>query len=249
MAPPIRKSSLSRGRFLDGLGERPRRLLAEAGKQVDFLAGSNLVNQGDPAPPVFVLHSGFVKVLRTAQGDSLPVIVDLCGAGELVGIEDCLGERSSHIALVATKPGRALEIPQQVFRRFLDEHQHSMALVGRILADRARLRDIALAFASTKVRSRLTAFLARQQVIHGIPGKNGVIIDIGLNHADIASAIGASAAAVSAEMVILKNEGYISTGYKTIHVKKQLRDDAPAPFEAFLSVPARRLPPVRTAVP
>lgn len=248
MAAPLRKSPLSRSRFLDNLGERSRRLLTEAGKQVEFQAGSNLVNQGDPAPPLFVLHSGFVKVTRTAQGDSLPVIVDVCGAGELVGLEDCFAERSSHVALVATKAVRALEIPQQVFRRFLDDHKHAMALACRLLADRVRLHDIALAFASTKVRSRLTAFLARQQVVHGIPGENGVTIDIGLNHADIASAIGASAAAVSAEMVILKNEGYISTGYKTIHVKKQLRDDAPAPFGALLTVPARQLPGVRAAV-
>lgn len=217
----------SRSAFLDCLPDAQRKLLAALGREVSFAAGENLVTEGSPAPPVFIVHSGFVKVLRAAQSDSVPMIVDLCGAGDVIGVEDCLTERRSHAALVAAKSLVVLEIPQRAFRAYLADHPRAMATVAQILASRVRLRDMTLSFAAHKVGSRLTAFLARQQAIHGHRHKDSIVIDIGLNHADIAAAIGASAASVSSELVKLKNDGYIEIGYKTIHVKKQLRDDAP----------------------
>jgi CRP-like cAMP-binding protein len=216
--------------FLDSLTDRSSQRLEEIAKQVPYPAGSNIVNEGDPAPPVYIVKSGVVKVQRTAQGDSSPMIVDLGGPGDVLGVEDCLIGRSSHVAFVAAKPVEALEIAQRVFAAYLRENPQAMGIIGQILASRVRLRDTALAYSSVNVRSRLTAFLARQQVVHGVQGKDGVVIDIGLNQSDIASAIGASVASVGAEMVKLSNEGYIATGYKTIYVKKQLREDAPRPI-------------------
>jgi CRP-like cAMP-binding protein len=243
-----RKKQPARDRpFLETLTERQRRQLVDLGKHVDHPAGANLVNQADPAPPVFVLLSGYVKVLRTAQGDSLPRIVDLLGAGDVLGIEDCLAGRTSHLAYVATKAVRAFEIPQKPFRGFLDEHKQAMGVVAENLATRVRLRDIELGFTTAKVHGRLTALLARLQAVYGVRGKDGVVIDIGLNHSDIASAIGASPASVNSEIVKLKNDGYITIGYRTIHVKKQLREDAPSPFETGL--PVRRLPHMRLGPP
>lgn len=234
--------------FLAALTDRQRRRLIDLGRYVDHAAGTNLANQADPAPPVLVLQSGFVKVLRTAQGDTPPMIVDLLGSGDLLGLEDCLVGCSSHLAYVATKPARVLEVPQKAFRDFLHDNKQAMGAAAEVLAFRARRRDVALGFAPAKVRSRLTAFLARLQVVYGVPGANSVVIDVGLNHADIASAIGASPASVHSEMVKLKNEGYLTTGYKTIHVKKQLRDDGPPLFPVDSpagGARARRIPQMR----
>ncbi|KZB86442.1 Crp/Fnr family transcriptional regulator [Amycolatopsis regifaucium] len=231
------------GSFLEALTERQRRRLTDLARHVDYSAGSTLANQADPVPPVLILQTGFVKALRTAQGDTPPMIVDLFGAGDVLGLEDCLIGGSSHLAYVATKPVRVLEVPQKAFRRFLHDNKHAMSAAVEALAFRLRRRAAALGFAPAKVRSRLTAFLTRLQVVYGIPGEGGVVIDVGLNHADIASAIGASAASVNSEMAKLKNEGYLTTGYKTIHVKKQLREDGPPLFPA--PARARRLPQMK----
>ncbi|MEV6905439.1 Crp/Fnr family transcriptional regulator [Amycolatopsis sp. NPDC051071] len=234
--------------FLETLTERQRRRLTELGKHVDHTAGANLANQADPAPPVLIVQSGFVKALRTAQGDTPPMIVDLLGAGDVLGLEDCLIGWTSHLAYVATKPVRVLEIPQKAFRAFLHDNKQVMGVAAEALAFRLRLRDVALGFAPAKIRSRLTAFLTRLQVVYGVPVEDRVVIDVGLNHADIASAIGASPASVHSEMVKLKNEGYLTTGYKTIHLKKQLREDGPPLFPevpAARGARSRRAEPVR----
>ncbi|WP_051174144.1 Crp/Fnr family transcriptional regulator [Amycolatopsis orientalis] len=232
------------GTFLEVLTERQRRRLIDLGRHVDYAAGANLANQAEPAPPVLILQSGYVKAQRTAQGDTPPMIVDLFGAGDVLGLEDCLIGWSSHLAHVATKPVRVLEIPQKTFRRFLQDNKQAMGAAAEALALRLRRRDIALGFAPAKIRSRLTAFLVRLQVVYGIPREDCVVIDVGLNHADIASAIGASPASVNTEMVKLKNEGYLTTGYKTIHVKKQLREDGPPLFPAK-QAKSRRIPQMK----
>lgn len=229
--------------FLAAATERQRQRLLELGRHVDHPAGATLINQGEPAPPVLILRSGFVKALRTAQGDTVPMIVDLLGAGEVLGVEACLACRSSHLSFVATKPVRVLEIPQDAFHGFLGEDKQAMAWIAADLALRLRRRDTALGFATAKVRSRLTAFLARLQALYGIPHAEGIVIDVGLNHADIASAIGASPASVNAEITKLKKEGYLTTGYKTIHVKKRLREDGPPLFP--LPARPRRIPQMR----
>ncbi|MFE6609793.1 Crp/Fnr family transcriptional regulator [Amycolatopsis sp. NPDC057786] len=231
------------GDFLAAVTERQRQRLLDLGKHVDHAAGTTLLNQGDPAPPVLIPRSGYVKALRAAQGGTPPTIVDLLGAGDVLGVEDCLARRPSHLSYIATKPVRVLEIPQSAFHGFLDDDHQALTLITVDLAVRLRLRNVALGFATAKVRSRLTAFLTRLQALYGVPGEDGVVIDVGLNHTDIASAIGASPASVNAEMAKLKNEGYLSTGYRTIHVKKRLREDGPP----LTPVPAarRRIPQMR----
>ncbi|MEV7549732.1 Crp/Fnr family transcriptional regulator [Amycolatopsis sp. NPDC089917] len=232
------------GDFLAAVTERQRQRLLDLGRHVDHAAGTTLLNQGDPAPPVLILRAGFVKALRAAPGGTSPMIVDLLGAGDLLGVEDCLVRRPSHLSYVATKPVRVLEIPQHAFHGFLDEDKQAMALITVDLGFRLRLRNSALGFATTKVRSRLTAYLARLQTLYGVPGEGGVVIDVGLNHADLASAIGASAASVNAEMAKLKNEGFLTTGYKTIHVKKRLLEDG-APLSPAPAARPRRIPQMR----
>ncbi|UUV28297.1 Crp/Fnr family transcriptional regulator [Amycolatopsis roodepoortensis] len=223
--------------------ERQWHRLLVLGRHVDHAVGTTLLRQGDPAPPVLIPRSGFVKALRAAQGDTTPMIVDLLGAGDVLGVEDCLAGRPSRLSYIATKPARVLEVPQHAFRGFLDDDDQAMALIAVALASRLRQRNVALGFATAKVRSRLTAFLTRLQALYGVPGEGGVVIDVGLNHTDIASAIGASPASVNAEMAKLKNDGYLSTGYKTIHVKKPLREDGPP----LTPVPSarRRIPQLR----
>ncbi|WP_410647219.1 Crp/Fnr family transcriptional regulator [Amycolatopsis sp. cmx-4-54] len=223
--------------------ERQWHRLLALGRHVDHAVGTTLLRQGDPAPPVLITRSGFVKALRAAQGDTTPMIVDLLGAGDVLGVEDCLAGRPSRLSYIATKPVRVLEVPQRAFRGFLDDDDQAMALIAVALAARLRQRNVALGFATAKVRSRLTAFLTRLQALYGVPGEGGVVIDVGLNHTDIASAIGASPASVNAEMAKLKNDGYLSTGYKTIHVKKPLRADGPP----LTLAPAarRRIPQLR----
>lgn len=101
---------------------------------------------------MFLLRSGIVKVQRTTQGEGAVMIVDICGPGDVLGVEACLASRSSHVALVATKPVQALEISQRTFAAHLRDHSKAMAAIAQILANRVRLRDTALTFSSVKVR-------------------------------------------------------------------------------------------------
>jgi CRP-like cAMP-binding protein len=200
--------------------------LRRAGQMLSFKTGTKIGNQGDLDTPVYFVRTGVVKVGRTALPGSPEIIVDVSGAGDILGAEACLRGKQSHVSFTATKDVTALEVPRATFLRYLDTHPRATRHLMAAIAERARVRDATLAFAAHKVHDRLLAFLYRQAQRHGSEvDSNTVSIDIGFRLADIAAAIGGSVASVSVELEAFKAKGLIETGYKCMRVRKQVFRD------------------------
>lgn len=200
--------------------------LRRSGRMLTFKTGKNLGIQGDPDTPVFFLRTGIVKVGRTALPGSVEMIVDVSGAGDVLGAEACLRGKQSHVTFTATKDVTALEVSRVAFLRYLDQYPRAAVRLMAAIAERARVRDATLAFAAHKVHDRLLAFLYRQAQRHGTEIDAATVsIDIGFRLADIAASIGGSVASVSTELEAFKAEGLIETGYKCMKVKKQVFSD------------------------
>ncbi|WP_439378373.1 Crp/Fnr family transcriptional regulator [Amycolatopsis lexingtonensis] len=200
--------------------------LRRAGQMLSFKAGTMIGNQGDLDTPVYFLQTGIVKVGRTALPGSAEVIVDVSGAGDVLGAEACLRGKQSHVSFKATKDVTALEVPRAAFLRFLEHHPRAAVRLMAAVAERARVRDATLAFAAHKVHDRLLAFLYRQAQRHGTEVDASTIsLDIGFRLADIAAAIGGSIASVSTELDKLKTAGLVETRYKGMRVKKEVFRD------------------------
>jgi CRP/FNR family transcriptional regulator, cyclic AMP receptor protein len=200
--------------------------LRRAGQMFTFKAGTKIANQGDLDTPVYFLLTGIVKVGRTALPGSTEMIVDVSGAGDILGAEACLRGKQSHVSFTATKDVTALEVSRAAFLRFIEQHPRAAVRLMAAVAERARVRDATLAFAAHKVHDRLLAFLYRQAQRHGIEVDSHTIsIDIGFRLTDIAAAIGGSVASVSVELEAFKASKRIETGYKSMRVQKQVFRD------------------------
>jgi CRP-like cAMP-binding protein len=212
-----------RGTFLSRLPIADYQALVERGRQIPVVPGTTLGVQGDPSPSVFFLLSGIVKVVRAATAESAATLIDVCGRGDVLGLESLLRGKPGHLTYVTTKPTEFVVISQQTFETYLDRNPQVLGILFTAVAQHACDRDVALSYAGHKVRDRLVAFLMRLQLNHGVADNGVVRIDVGVGHADMASAIGASEISVSREMAKLKKEGFLEMGYRTVIIKKNLQ--------------------------
>lgn len=220
-SPPDSSPEWRRGTFLSRLSTADYQALVGRGRELTARADETLLAQGNPAPPVFFLLSGIVKIQRTATPDSAAAIIDVCGAGDALGLESLLRGRPGHLSFVAKKPTRYVVLAQNVFEAYLERNPHVMPILFAAVAGLACDRDGSLAYATHSNRDRLVAFLTRLARLHGVQQGGGVVkIDAGLSHSEIGSAIGCSKVAVQRTIRDLKKEGIIDVKYRTVLIKR-----------------------------
>jgi CRP-like cAMP-binding protein len=207
--------------FLSLLPEKERWAVLECTRPHSFAANGVLFGQGTQAPPLMIMQSGFVKVLRSAEPPgSAPMLVDVLGADDILGLEDFVAGRPAHVSYVATKPTVALTMSRSAFTLLAVKYQLIDRLITRTLADLTLRRTAFLAYGALQVKQRVQAFLIGMAAAHGrADDRDSLVLDIGLTHSDISAAVGASEQRVRHAINALKTEGAISSGYRTIHIK------------------------------
>ena len=230
----------SRGSFLTRLTTEQYDDLLGLGEPVAYPADHTIVEQGPSTPPLLLLHTGFVKAVRHALKASQPAVVDVYGPGDILGAEAAHADKRAHTAFVTSHAVTANLVPPRLFMAYLTRHPAVLWQLTTTFANRVRQREAALAYSRHEVLERLVGFLTRQQAIYGITTADGDLIDMGLSHRDIAAAIGASEAAVDEALRRLRKDGYLSTGYKKIWIRRQLSEElspvlrpAPTPPKAL----------------
>ncbi len=159
-----------------------------------------IFDQGDPTRLVYLVKRGKVRIARLTT-DGKDVTVAVLGAGDIFGEETLFdkGPRMTH----ATCMEETLVCTARADDLFaLLSGDPTLALnVAKILSDRlvdasATMEDLAYA----KVTDRLMHLFARLAHEHGVETPNGVLLDVRLTHADIASLVGSTRETVSLEM-------------------------------------------------
>jgi CRP/FNR family transcriptional regulator, cyclic AMP receptor protein len=192
-------------------------LLATARPRV-FGAGAALCMEGEPSTHVFVLVSGWVKVI-TVTRDGQEMLEALRGAGDVVGeiAGQVTGYRTATIRAVGTV--HALLVGAEQFGVFLDTHASAAQAHRRVMAEQQRIaheshRSYVLASGSQRL-ARLPLDLAARP---GGADGNPLTAAIPLSKEEIASLIGSSRSTVTRALHDWRSRQIIRTDQRQIMI-------------------------------
>lgn len=211
---------LQQNRLFERAGDDAVENSADIFKTCLFAKKSLVFDQGDPARTVFLIKCGKVRLTR-ATADGKEVTVAILGAGDIFGeetlfdeqprtmhavcLEECLlctAKADDLFALIAGNPTLAMNVAKLLNDRLVDAS--------------ATLEDLAYA----KISDRLMHLFHRLASEHGRETDAGIVLDLRLTHADIASLVGSTRETVSLEMSQLVKAGRIASDGKAITILK-----------------------------
>ena len=185
------------GRFWGQLPEREKELLQTAGRTCVFPPGATVCAQGDPATHVFVLVSGWVKVVAVAGGGQQTVLA-LRGNGDVVG--EVAGEVTGYRTATVKAIGRvrSIVLPHTRFAAFLDAnpaaaraYRHALTQRWNDTAESLRIQSI------SSGAERLARLLLELAEGHGQGDEHQTTIELPLSQEELASLVSASRATVT----------------------------------------------------
>jgi CRP/FNR family transcriptional regulator len=180
----IFETALAASGYFRGLSPQGVRTLAGVCAQAAVKKRDCLFHEGARGRAVFLLLSGAVQLVKTAE-DGRQVVIRTVPPGEVFG-EAILFERDTYpVTAVAVRESRLCAIPRTEFLRLLRDEAFRADFI-RGLTDRMRyLADRILYLTARDVEERFFAFLAEQ---HGRQEE----YRLSLSKKDIAAAIGAT---------------------------------------------------------
>jgi CRP/FNR family transcriptional regulator, cyclic AMP receptor protein len=192
--------------------------LSRLGRPRDYRAGTIICHQGDPTADVFILVSGWVKILSYTNGGH-EIVLALRGDGDLVGevAGETTGRRNATIQAVAAV--RALVVPHDTFNSFLDAHPGAGRAYRRVVTLRwndadAVLRTRAVTTGAQRL-ARLLLDLA-DRYDHGSDGPRHLVMP--LTQDELASMAGTSRATVTRALSNWRRRGFILTRQRDITI-------------------------------
>ncbi len=179
--------------------------------QVSYRKRTVVFEQGDVGRIVYFVKIGRVRIAR-ATADGKEIGVALLGPGDLFG-EEVMFSNDVVRTTFATCVEDALLCTARAADLYglLTRHPVLALNIAKYVGEQ---RDDALSvaedFAHMKVSDRLTKLLERLAAEHGVPAKDGTLIDVALTQADVASLIGSTRETVSAQLAQLARDGRIA---------------------------------------
>ena len=190
-----------------------------------FPKRSLVFDQGDPTRLVYLVKRGRVRIARlTADGKEITLAV--LGPGDLFGEETLFDQPiRTTVALCLDEVLLCTAKADDLFA-LLSLNPQLALNVAKILSERldgasATMEDLAYA----RVPERLMHLFVRLANEHGVRTEQGVVVELGLTHADLASLIGSTRETVTLEMSNLVRAGRIKneSGRITLPVNEMER--------------------------
>ena len=171
---------------------------------------SYVFDQGDSSRLVYLVKRGKVRLTRlTSEGKEVTVAV--LGAGDLFGEETLFASTPRTTHAVCIEETLLCSAKADDLFSLLSETPTLALNVAKVLSDKlldasATMEDLAYA----NVPDRILHALARLGDEHGIETPAGVLLNLRLTHADIASLIGSTRETVSLELSQLIKAGRVA---------------------------------------
>jgi len=195
-----------------------RSALSSLGRFTVFPPGATMCVEGEPATHVFVVETGWVKVLSVTS-DGHELLLALRGYGDVVG-EFAGGADGYRTATVrAIDLVRSLIVAYEKFTSFLDSHPGAGGAYRQVVT--RGWRDTAAILRSrtgTSGQQRLAALLMDLALRHGFQAPDAVEIEMPLTQEELASLAGASRATVTRAFSDWRHRGLIRTGQRHIAI-------------------------------
>ena len=208
--------------LLGGLSVEPREQMIRLGRPVCFERGERLLREGEYGSHVFLLLSGWYKVLARTKDDREALLAVRAG-GDLVGELACFDAQPRVATVVAAVSGSAKLIGRRQFLEFLALYEESAravmcAVAGKLRWATRRRQD----FGSCPVETRVARVLQELARAYGRPCGTGVAIGVSLTQPELAELVGASEPSVHRVLRSLREQGVIETGYRRVLVRHPL---------------------------
>ena len=132
----------------DFFADAPPELLAPiaaAGVERHLIRGDVLFNEGDPPDSIHLVLSGRIAIAIANPIDRRESVVALMEPGDLFGELGMLDDGPRSAMARALEPSLVLEIPYEPVLEMFDRHPRLLRNVTRLLAQRLRAMDEALA--------------------------------------------------------------------------------------------------------
>ncbi|WP_063991992.1 MULTISPECIES: Crp/Fnr family transcriptional regulator [unclassified Streptomyces] len=221
--------------FLHTLSPSAREAFDRLGSRRRYVVGDVLINEGDHARELVVLHEGVVKVTARLDGERVS-LMDIRLAGDVVGEVAVMDHGPRSATVTACGDVLATVVPGHALQPFLGAHPEVALALGQVLCGRLRRSDrLRLELGGYPVLVRLARVLVELAESYGEPGwKQSVRIDVNLSQAEFAALTGSTTHTVHKALAQLREDGLITTGHRRTFV----RDMARLRTAARLSVPA-----------
>jgi CRP/FNR family transcriptional regulator, global nitrogen regulator len=185
-----------------------------------FERGKTIFFPGDPAERVYFLTKGAVKLSRVYEAGE-EITVALLRENSVFGVLSLMtgqkGDRFYHA--VAFTPVELLSVPIEYMEKAMRENPELPMLMLRGLSSRILQTEMMIeTLAHRDMGSRLVSFLLILCRDFGVPGQDGVTVDLKLSHQAIAEAIGSTRVTVTRLLGDLRDQKMISIHKKKITV-------------------------------
>jgi CRP-like cAMP-binding protein len=196
-----------------------REKLLQLGNLVQYRGrGKVLIREGDSSRFVLVILDGIVKIAGNVNGGR-DALLSIRMAGDLVGEFAALDERPRSATVttcgaVTARIIRAGEFTDSLRRDPDLSGAVSKSVVAKIRSANARRID----FSGCSVQGRLLRVLYDIAVTYGTRAGNQALIEWPLTQPELASLAGSAEPTVQRVLRNLRQEGVVSTGYRSINV-------------------------------
>jgi len=184
-----------------------------------FGRGELLFYEGDPCAGLFVVATGRVRIFKTSPGGREQILA-MEGPGSTVAELPVFDGGSYPASASAAEDADTLFISRKDFQLFCREHPDvALRVIAMVGSRLRRLVGIIEELSFTTVRQRLVALLLRLAQEKGKADKQGIRIELGASHQELAAELGTVRELVSRNLGRLQAEGFLDVEGREILVR------------------------------
>lgn len=178
---------------------------------------------GDRPSDLGILLDGLIEESSTLP-DGRKQLVAILGPGDMTGLPSLMDQGGvSHDSCAKTSCTMALIAFDDVRRLMRADGELCMALARYLSRINRRLESRLAAQGKMPLESRVSVMLQSLSERHGLPGDDGIRIDLKLSQADLADWVGVSRQRLNEALKSLENERIISLRYSALTVIDPVR--------------------------
>lgn len=208
--------------FLDRLSPTGRVAVESAGTLRRHRRGAMIFREGESSSTVVVILEGSIKLTKVAM-DGREVILDLRGAGDVLGELAALDAEPRSATGVFLTPGSLIQLSGDQFNTLVDEEPSVASATLRTVAHRLRsASNRQLEFGTSDSMTRVCGRLVELMEGGAVAADGSVQFKSPLSQQELASWAGVSRDAVVRVLKTARDQGWLETGRQSFVVKSPL---------------------------
>jgi CRP/FNR family cyclic AMP-dependent transcriptional regulator len=183
--------------------------------------GQQLLREGATESFVVLLEDALTKV-TVALADGRQALMAIRMSGDLVGEIAALNGTPRSATVTACRASVVRVITSSELRTYLRSQPEAAMTIAGIVADKLRWSNLRrIDFTSFPVKVRLARALADIAATYGVRSSTGVVVDIHLTQAELATLCGAAEVSLQKAMSELRRAGIVDTRYRGFIVRDE----------------------------